>query len=127
MATAQRPMSSVLLDIVGNVQHIVRSEVRLARAEIGEELVKVRSAGVLLGLGVVLLVLSTVFLLLAALYALSLVMPGWAAALTVCGGVALIAAVLCALGIRKLKAVRAVPKTTASVKEQVEWAKQLTR
>ena len=127
MATVQRPMSSVLHDIVGNVQHIVRSEVRLARAEIGEELGKLRSAGVLLGLGVLLLVFSTVFLLLAAVYALSLVMPGWAAALVVCGAVGLIAAVLVGLGIKKLKAVRAVPKTTASVKEQVEWAKQLTR
>lgn len=127
MATAQRPMSSVLLDIVGNVQQIVRSEVRLARAEVGEELSKLRAATVLLGVGALLAVFSAIFLLLAAVYALSLVMPGWAAALIVCGAVALIAAVFVVAGIKRLKAVRAVPRTAANVKEKVEWAKQLTR
>jgi hypothetical protein len=120
-------MSSVLLDIVGNVQHIVRSEVRLARAEVGEELSKLRAAGVLLAVGALLAVFSAIFLLLAALYALSLVMPGWAAALIVCGAVASIAAIFLAVGVKSLKAVRAVPRTNASVKEKVEWAKQLTR
>ena len=127
MASPQRPMSSVLLDIVGNVQHIVRSKVRLARAEVGEELSKLRAAGVLLAVGALLAVFSAIFLLLAALYALSLVMPGWAAALIVCGAVASIAAIFLAVGVKSLKAVRAVPRTTASVKEKVEWAKQLTR
>jgi len=58
---------------------------------------------------------------------LSLVMPAWAAALVVGVTLGAIAAVCCVLGIKRIKAVQAVPKTTASVKEDVEWAKQLTR
>jgi uncharacterized membrane protein YqjE len=127
MAAAARPISEVLHDIVGNVQDIVRSEFRLAKAEVTEEMGKLRSAGVLLGVGVLMVSFSAVFLLLAIVYALSLVMPAWAAALVVGVTLGAIAAVCCVLGIKRIKAVQAVPKTTASVKEDVEWAKQLTR
>lgn len=127
MATAERSISTVLYDIVGNVQEIIRSEMRLARTEFTEELGKLRSAGVLLGLGVLLATFSVLFLLVAIIYALSLVIPAWAAALVVAVAVAALAGILVGAGIRRLKAVRAAPKTTASLKENVEWAKQLTK
>jgi len=127
MATADRPISTVLNDIIGNVQDIVRSEVRLARTEITEELGKSRSAAVLCAVGMLLLTFSAVFLLLAIVYALSLVMPGWAAALVVGLGVGVIAAMFLGVGIKRFKTVRAAPKTTASLKENVQWAKQLTK
>jgi hypothetical protein len=44
MTPGDRPISAVLQDIVGNIQDIVRSEVRLARTEIGEEVGRARSA-----------------------------------------------------------------------------------
>jgi uncharacterized membrane protein YqjE len=127
MQNGNRSVSAVLHDIVGNVQDIVRSEMRLAKTELREELGKSRNAGILLGVGVLLLTFGLVFLLLAAVYALSAVVPDWAAALIVGGGVALIAALCVGLGISKFKTVRAVPKTATTVKENVEWAKQLTR
>ena len=127
MQNGNRSVAAVLHDIVGNVQDIVRSEMRLAKTELKEELGKSRNAGILLGVGVLLLAFGLVFLLLAAVYALSTVVPDWAAALIVGGGVALIAALCVGLGISKFKTVRAVPKTTTTVKENVEWAKQLTR
>ncbi len=127
MAAADRPISAVLSDIVGNVQDIVRSELRLAKTEATEELGKLRSGGMLLGVGTLMTVLSAVFLLLAIVYALSLVMPGWAAALIVGVSAGAIAALCCGLGIKRVKAMRAAPKTTASMKENVEWAKQLTK
>jgi uncharacterized membrane protein YqjE len=127
MAAAARPISEVLHDIVGNVQDIVRSEFRLAKTEVTEEMGKLRSAGVLLGVGALMVSFSAVFLLLAIVYALSLVMPAWAAALVVGVAIGAIAAVCCGLGIKRFRAVRAAPKTTASVKEDVEWAKQLTK
>lgn len=127
MATAERPISAVLHDIVGNVQEIVRSEMRLAKTELTEELGKMRSAGVLLGAGVLMISFGAVFLLLAAVYALSLVMAAWAAALIVGVAVCVIAALCFGAGIKRVKAMRAIPKTTESVKENVEWAKQLTK
>jgi len=127
MQNGNRPISAVLHDIVGNIQHIVRSEMRLAKTELREELRKSASAGVMLGVGVVGLMFSVLFVLLAAVYALSLVVPSWMAALIVGAGLGLIAAVCVAIGISRFKRVRAAPKTTATVKENVEWAKQLTR
>jgi len=127
MASADRSISTVLRDIVGNVQDIVRAEVRLAKSEATEELRKLGSASVLLVVGVLLLTFCALFLLLAAVYALSVVLPAWAAALIVGAGLGVIAALCCGMGLKKLKAVRAAPKTTATVKENVEWAKQLTR
>jgi uncharacterized membrane protein YqjE len=128
MATsADRPFSTVLHDIVGNVQDIIRSEVRLAKTEFADEVRKLRSASTLLGVGALMLTFSALFVLLAIVYALSLVMPAWAAALIVGVTVGVIAALCCGVGIRKFKAVRAAPKTTATLKENVEWAKQLTK
>lgn len=127
MATANRTISTVLSDIVGNVQDIVRSELRLAKTELTEELGKARTAAILIGAGTLLGIFSVAFLLLAGVHALSNVMPGWAAALIVGAGVGLIGALCFALGIRRFKSVRADPKTAATVKENVEWAKQLTR
>jgi uncharacterized membrane protein YqjE len=125
--STERSISAVLHDIVGNVQNIVRSEIRLAKTEATEELGKARSAGVMLGVGAFLLLLGTIFLLLAAVYALSLVMEPWAAALTVGAVVSVIAAFCCGAGVRRFKSVRAVPKTSATLKENVEWAKHPTR
>lgn len=127
MAVETRPISAVLQDIVGNLQDIVRAEVRLARTEVSEEFAKARSAGVLCGAGAVLAILSATFLLLAIVYALSLVMPPWAAALIVAAGVGLVAMVTLRIGMKRFQTVNAAPKTAASLKENVEWAKQLTK
>jgi hypothetical protein len=127
MTTLGRPVSAVLHDIVSNAQDIVRSEVRLAKTELREELVKSRSAAILLAAGALLLSLGALFVLLAVFLSLSLVMPGWAAALTVAGGVGLAAALCLARGLKKFKELRAAPKTAASMKENIQWAKQAIR
>ena len=127
MANAERSISTVLYDILGNVQEIIRSEMRLARTEVTEDIGKWRSAGLLLGVGALLGMFSVLFLLLAIVYALSLVIPAWGAALIVAAAVAALAGIVLGAGFKRIKAVRAAPKTTESLKENVEWAKQLTR
>jgi hypothetical protein len=127
MASVDRPISVVLQDIVGNIQDIVRAEVRLAKTEVGEELGKARSAGMLLGVGAIMAIFAALFLLLATVYALSLGMPQWAAALIVAAGTAVVAAVTLSIGINRFKTIHAAPKTAASLKENVRWAKQLNK
>ena len=127
MATVDRPIAAVLHDIVSNVQEIVRSEVRLAKTELTEEVGKARSAGLLCGIGALMLTFTTLFVLLAIVYALSAVVPDWAAALIVAAGVGLIAAVCLGVGVKRFKTMRAPPRTAATLKENVEWAKQLTK
>jgi uncharacterized membrane protein YqjE len=127
MAVADRPISAVLHDIVGNVQEIIRAEVRLAKTEVKDELRKAKAAGALIGVGAVMLLLSVLFVLLAIVYALSEVLPPWGAALIVAGSLALIAMVCLGVGAKRAKTVHAPPLTAATMKENVEWAKQLTK
>jgi uncharacterized membrane protein YqjE len=127
VANGDRPISAVLSDIVGNVQDIVRSEFRLAKTEISGEVSKAASAAVLLVVGALLFTFGVLFVLLAIVYALSLVMAAWIAALIVGLVLAIVAAPCVAVGIRRIKGTRAAPRTTANLKENVEWAKQLTR
>jgi uncharacterized membrane protein YqjE len=123
----ERPVSAVLRDIVDNVQDIVRAEMRLAKTEVTEELGRAGAAGILVALGAVMLMFCMLFALLAVVYALSLVMPTWAAAAIVALVEGVSAAVLVATGVKRFRATRAAPRTRATVKENVEWAKQLTR
>jgi uncharacterized membrane protein YqjE len=125
MSPAERPVSVVLQELFQNVQDIVRSEVRLAKTEVRAELTKTLSASLLMAVGAASGFFSVLFVLLTVLYALSLVMPAWAAALCVAAGVGIVAAVTIRAGLTRFKTIHAAaPKTVASVKENVEWAKQ---
>ena len=57
----ERPMTEVLKDIIGNVQEMVRSEVRLARVELREEASKTARAGAMLAAGACLAHIAGVF------------------------------------------------------------------
>ena len=127
MAAGMRSIPEILHDALANIQDIVRAEVRLAKAELGEELNAARSGGLLLGMGAVAAIFSTLFLLLACVYALARVVPNWAAALIVAAAVGVAAAVTLSAGLKRLKTIKAAPKTAASLKENVQWAKQLTK
>jgi uncharacterized membrane protein YqjE len=124
MSVTERSISVVLRDIVRDIQEIVRSEVRLAKTELHEELTKTRSASLLIALGAASGVFSMLFALLTIVYALSIVIPAWLAALCVAAGIGVVAAVTTIAGVRLLKTINAAPKTVASMKENIEWAKQ---
>ena len=127
MAAGNRSIPDILQDVLTNFQDIVRAEVRLAKAELGEELNRARSGGLLIGVGALTAIFSALFLLLACVYALGLVMPNWAAALVVAAAVGVAAAVTLGLGLKRLKTIQAAPKAAASLKENVRWAKQLSK
>ena len=61
MAVGNRSIPEILEDVLTNIQDIVRAEVRLAKAELGEELNKARSGGLLIGVGVVAAIFSALF------------------------------------------------------------------
>jgi hypothetical protein len=127
MAAGIRSIPEILHDVLANIQDIVRAEVHLAKAELGEELTKARSGGLLIGAGAIAAIFSALFLLLACVYALGRVMPNWAAALIVAAAVGVAAAVTLGLGLKRFKTIQAAPKTAASLQENVRWAKQLSR
>jgi uncharacterized membrane protein YqjE len=127
-AESDRSIASVLGDIVGNVQQIIRAEVRLAKVEVGEEIARAGRGGVIAAAGAVLCTMALGFMLLAAVYALALVWPAWAAALAVGAGAAVIGGVCISAGLSRLKQVKlAPPKTVATLQENIQWAKTRAR
>lgn len=127
MSAGIRSIPEILQDVLTNVQDIVRDEVRLAKAELGQDLRRARSGGLLIGAAAVGAIVSALFLLLGCVYGLSRVMPDWAAAGIVALVVGAAAAVTLGLGLKRLKTIEAAPKTAASLKENVRWAKHLTK
>ena len=127
MATPQRQRSvpEILDDIASNLTQIVHAQFQLAKSELKEGAEKVAGPGAALGAGVVLAFYGLGFLLLAAVYALSLVMSGWLAALIVGGVLAVAAGILIGAGGIKLKRIDLTPdKTIRTLEEDVQWAKQ---
>jgi uncharacterized membrane protein YqjE len=123
-----RSMAELLQNIIADVQEIVRSEFRLAKAEVQEETAKVARSGIPLLAGLLLGLYALGFILLAAVHALSTVVDAWLAALIVGFGVAVTSAILISIGRNRLKGVKVVPeKTIGTVKENVQWAKHQIR
>jgi uncharacterized membrane protein YqjE len=122
----ERSMSDVLRDIFGNVQEMVRSELRLARAELKEEAGKTMSSAKLLGIGAGLGLFAGAFLLVTIALLLALVMPGWAATLIMAIDHGVPGLELLTKGRSQLTMQRA-DRTNENVKENVEWIKNQTR
>ena len=125
---ADRSIATVLGDIVDNIQHIVRAEMRLAQVEIRTELGKIGRGATLLAIATVAAVLGTGVLLLAAVYALQLVIAPWAAAAVVGLSTIAIAALCASIGAKRLRLVTLSPqKTLESVEETYKWARTQTK
>jgi len=121
----QRSVPDVLEDIASNLAQLVQAEFRLAKTELKEGAQKVAGPGATLGAGVTLAFYGLGFLLLAAVYALSLVMSGWLAALIVGGVLVVAAGILIGAGSTQLKRANLTPdKTLRTLEEDVQWAKQ---
>jgi uncharacterized membrane protein YqjE len=127
-SVVERSISSLLKDIVGNLQQIIRAEVRLAKVEVGEELSKATQAMVLLAIGALFGAMALAFLLLGAVYALAHVIQPWAAAVLVAIGAGAVGGALVAVGISQIKRVSLPPaRTVTSVQENIQWAKAQAR
>lgn len=127
MADATRSIGDILSDIVDRVQQIVRAEVRLARAEIREELGRAKLAAIFMAIAGLAAVMAIGLALLAAVLALATIWPTWAAALAVAAAIGLLAALLWMAGVRRFRSVHLPPqKTVESVKENIQWAKTRT-
>jgi hypothetical protein len=120
-----RSFLDVLNDIFGNLQEIIRSEIRLAKAEVSDELRGAKSSAVGVGVALLASAFTALFLLLSGMYALSLVMSTWRAALCIALALAVVSFIAFLITGRRTRARRNIaPRTAASIKENLEWAKQ---
>jgi len=129
---SERAISEVLTDIVGNVQEMVRFEIRLARSELREQLRGARATAILIVTAVMAVSWCVFFLLLALFSALTQVMPPWGAGVAIAAGLALLAAITGALGARRARegageAKQRVRRGAAQIKETMQWPKAATK
>jgi len=122
VAPHERPVAAIVGDIVGNVQNIVRSEIRLAKAETADELGRLRQIALWRGVAAVGGVIGLVFVLLAVADFLALWLPQWAASLIV-GVVVLTGAAACVAAGRRTLKTPPLSRTTRSLKETLTWTK----
>jgi uncharacterized membrane protein YqjE len=124
----ERSVSDVLQDILRNLQEMVRSEVRLAKVEIRDEVRRAVSSSIWIAAGVVGALSAWIFLLWTVAYSLATRMSMWVATLVVAVVMACIASVLVIGGIRRVRRIQPIPeRTVESVKENLEWMKQPTK
>jgi|SRR4051812_3094997 len=119
-------IADVLKDIFSNVQEMIRAEIRLARAEMRDEVSKTADSAKLLGAGAALGFFAAAFALVTVTLLLALVIPAWAAALVMTILLGLPAAILIGRGKSKFS-VPTPQKTINSLKENVEWMKSQTK
>jgi len=119
-------IAEVLKDIFGNVQEMIRAEIRLARAEMREEVSKTVDSAKLLGAGAALGFFAAAFALVTVTLLLALVIPAWAAALVMTILLGFPAAILIGRG-KSNFSLPTPQKTINSVKENVEWMKSQTK
>src|SRR5690554_1542550 len=125
MTESTRPKRSLLAlitDLPGLVSDLIAAEIEQLKAELKQKFTALGvGAGLIAGAAVVLLFMVGV-LLTAAILALSLVMPGWLAALLVAVVLLLVAALLGWIGYRKLQTgIPPVPtETIASLQKDLD-------
>jgi uncharacterized membrane protein YqjE len=122
-------VGDLVKELSTQVSTLVRQEVELAKAEVGEKGKKAGvGAGMFGGAGAAALLMLgslTAFLILV----LDLAMPAWAAALIVTALWAVVAGLLALQGRKKMQEMgKPIPeKTIETVKEDVQWAKHPTK
>lgn len=126
MAAVDRSLSDVLHDIIGNVQEMVRSEVRLAKTEIREQVAGAKSWLVLISAGAVTAMFAILFLLLTAVFSLALLIPLWTSTLIVGAALGAGASAMLARGFGRFKRLYQATETTRDQGEQ-QWTKQRIR
>jgi hypothetical protein len=121
---ADRSVADVLQDILRNVQDMLRSEVRLAKAEIRHEATQAAAAALWLTIGFVGLLSAWMLLLWTAVYALAMALPIWAATLVIAVAMAGVGGVVITAGRRRFTRIKTMPeRTIASLQENLEWMK----
>ena len=119
-----RSVPEVLQDIVGNIEEIIRSEFRLAKAEVKEEASKAAPPLITIVVGAAIGFYALGFLIFTLVMGLATVMATWLAALIVGAVLGLMALVMITTASKRLKQVNKVPeRTIETMKENVQWAK----
>jgi uncharacterized membrane protein YqjE len=116
-------LGELFSEMTQNLGTLLRQEVELAKTEAKEEASAAGKAAAMLVVGAVAAVLALAFLSAGLAWLLDDVMGSALAFALVGAAWVVIAAVLVAVGRRRLSQIGTLPETKQSIKEDVEWAK----
>jgi hypothetical protein len=123
-------IGGLIRGILTDLRTLVREEIALARAEIGEQAGRARAAATSFGIAAAALIFGGTFLLIAIAIGIAdlLHWPVWAGFLIVAVLLSVVGMVMMSSGRRQLRTFSAVPEQTVStLKENSEWiAKRLS-
>ncbi|MGD9615275.1 MAG: phage holin family protein [Alphaproteobacteria bacterium] len=127
-AKAERSLSTLLSDLASETVELFRQELALFKAEMQQKLSKAGIGAAALAVAALIGFSAWLFLLLAAVFALDLIVPLWAAALIVGVVVLAIAGALALYGRSRLRADALTPeRTMRSLREDQAWIKERFR
>jgi uncharacterized membrane protein YqjE len=123
-----RSFSRILKEIVNHFAAIIRSELELARTEVGQDIKQVAGAGAIMAFGVLFTLYAFGFVGLSAVYALETTLAPWLSALIVGAVAGIIALVFLQIGRSRMKLAGIKPdKTIQSLQENFKWTTKQTR
>jgi len=123
-----RSTGDIMQDVVRDIGDIVRAELRLARAEVGEKASNAGKAAGMMGGAAVAGLLGGMALVATCIAVLATMMPVWLASLIMTAVLLIAAGCLYLLGRTKLKNVNPKPeRTVETLKDDIEWAKHHAR
>jgi len=121
-ASEKRGLFRLIADVPALIVQLFRDELENLKLEITKKVKGVAVGAALLAVAATFAFLMLIMLLIAAVFALAQVLPAWAAALIVAGGLLLIAVILVLIGLAQFK--RGDPgKVVASVQQDLNTIK----
>ncbi len=128
-AVGQRSVAQLVNDLSAQVSRLVRDEMKLARAEMQTKGKRFGLGAGMAGAGGLMALFGLGVLVAAAVLALALVLPAWAAALVVGGVLLLLAGLLGLLGRKQVqKATPPMPRESIeSVRKDIDTVKERMR
>lgn len=122
-----RSLGEVFQDAIGHLQEIVRAEIRLAKAEVREDAGRAKNAAVMFGGAALMGLFAAALVITAAVCAVAIVLPWWAASLIVAALCGIVGGGMFAAGRTRMKMMRGPQNTIETVNEDLRWARNPTR
>jgi len=119
-----RSIAEILQDVIGDVQEIIRSEFRLAKAETRVEVSKAAKSSGIVAAGIVLGFYALGFLLLTTMFGLEVALAPWLSALIVALALTTLTTVLLILGRSRIKQIHIPEETVRTLKENMQCVKR---
>jgi uncharacterized membrane protein YqjE len=128
MANHESSIADLIKDAVRDARDLVHSEIALAKSEAREEVRRLAVSAVLLVAAAITGVIGLVLLLTAIAWGISegLQWPVWAGFGLVTVFALIVSGVLASMGRARLRSERHMPRTVATLKEDMEWIRART-